>query len=94
MPLARRLPKRGFNNSQYERAFQVVNLRDLSKFKDGDVVDYAALLANRLVNRKTVFVKLLGKGEITQKLHIKVHRASGKAIEAVEKAGGKVELLD
>jgi large subunit ribosomal protein L15 len=93
MPLARRIPKRGFNNSQYEKSLQVVNLRDLDKFNEGDVVDYAALLEKRLVNRKTDFVKLLAKGEIGKKLHVKVHRASKKAIEAIEKAGGKVELL-
>ena len=93
MPLARRVPKRGFNNLQYEKHYQIVNLRDLALFKDGDVVDYGALLEKRLVNRKTGFVKLLGRGEITKKLHVKVHRASNKAIEEIEKAGGRVELL-
>jgi large subunit ribosomal protein L15 len=57
------------------------------------VIDYEILLAQGLVNRKMKFVKLLGKGEITKKLHIKVNRASKKAVEAVEHAGGKVEIL-
>ena len=93
MPLARRIPKRGFNNSQYEKSFQVINLRDLERFNEGDVIDYEILLAQGLVDRKMKFVKLLGKGEITKKLHVKVHRASKKAVEAVEHAGGKVEIL-
>ncbi len=93
MPLSRRIPKRGFNNFQYEKSFQIINLRDLERFKEGDVIDYEALLAQGLVNRKVKFVKLLGKGELTKKLHVKVHRASKNAVTAVEKAGGKVELL-
>jgi large subunit ribosomal protein L15 len=94
MPLARRVPKRGFNNIQYEKSYQTVNLRDLAVFKDGDTVDYGALLEKRLVNRKTRFVKLLGKGEVQKKLHVKVHRASKSAVELIEKAGGTVELID
>ena len=93
MPLARRIPKRGFNNSQYEKAFQIINLRDLERFNEGDVIDYETLLARGLVNRKVKFVKLLGKGELTKKLHIKVNRASKSAVAAVEQAGGKVEIL-
>ena len=93
MPLARRIPKRGFNNSQYENSFQIINLRDLERFSEGDVVDYETLLAQRLVNRKDGYVKLLGKGEITKKLHVKVNRASKHAVEAVERAGGKVEII-
>jgi large subunit ribosomal protein L15 len=93
MPLVRRIPKRGFNNFQYEKAFQIINLRDLERFKEGDVIDYETLLVQGLVNHKVKFVKLLGKGELTKKLHIKVHRASKQAVAAVEKAGGKVELL-
>jgi large subunit ribosomal protein L15 len=93
MPLARRVPKRGFNNVQYENSYQTVNLRDLAVFKEGDVVDYSALLEKRLVNRKTRFVKLLGKGEVEKKLHVKVHRASRSAVERIKKAGGTVELI-
>ena len=93
MPLARRIPKRGFNNTRYEKAFQVVNLRDLNGFNDGDVVDFDMLLSKRLVNRKTKFVKLLGKGEISKKLHVKVNRISKKAQEALEGAGGTVEII-
>ncbi len=91
MPYARRIPKRGFNNRGFEKGFQVVNIRDLAGFNDGDVVDYAALLSKRLVNKKSQFVKLLGDGELKKKLHIKVSRASKKAKEQVEHAGGTLE---
>jgi large subunit ribosomal protein L15 len=93
MPLARRVPKRGFNNTRYEKFYQTVNLRDLAAFENGDMVDYDALLERRLVNRKTGFVKLLAKGGVEKKLHVKVHRASKSAVEQIEKAGGKVELI-
>jgi len=93
MPLARRIPKRGFNNFQYEKSFQIINLQDLERFKEGDVIDYETLLEQGLVNRKVKFVKILGNGELTKKLHVRVHKASKQAVAAVEKAGGKVELL-
>jgi large subunit ribosomal protein L15 len=93
MPLVRRVPKRGFNNVRYEKFYQTVNLRDLAVFDNGAVIDYEALLEKRLVNRKTGFVKLLGKGEVEKKLHVKVHRASKSAVEQIEKAGGKVEII-
>jgi len=93
MPLARRIPKRGFNNSRFERQFQVINIRDLAGFNDDDVIDYKVLLSRRLVNRKPQFIKLLGHGELDKKLHVKVNRISQKAREAVEHAGGDVEVL-
>jgi len=94
MPYARRIPKRGFNNRGFEKSFQIINLKDLSCFNDGDVVDYNALLEKKLVNRKSRFVKLLGDGELNKKLHIRVSSASKKAKEQVERAGGTVELVD
>jgi large subunit ribosomal protein L15 len=93
MPLARRIPKRGFNNSRFERQFQIINIRDLAGFNDDDVIDYKVLLSRRLVNRKPQFIKLLGHGELDKKLHVKVNRISQKAREAVEHAGGDVEVL-
>ncbi len=93
MPLARRIPKRGFNNETFKRDFQVINVRDLNSYKDGDRVDYDTLLEKRLVNKKCTFVKLLGKGELIKKINVVVHKASGKAIEIVEKSGGTVEIV-
>ncbi len=93
MPLVRRLPKRGFNNTRFEKNYQVLRVYDLESFKDGDVVDYKVLLDRRLVNRKNGFVKLIGGGELKKKLHIKVNGISAGAREAVEKSGGTVDLL-
>jgi large subunit ribosomal protein L15 len=93
MPLARRIPKRGFNNITFEKAFQVVNVRDLNRYKNGAKVDFGVLLKDRLISRKCRFIKLLGNGELKKKINIVVHKASASAVQAVEKAGGKVELI-
>jgi large subunit ribosomal protein L15 len=94
MPLARRLPKRGFNNEQFEHMFQIVNIGDLERFGEGERVDYDVMLKRRLVNKKGRYVKLLGKGELTKKLTVVVHKASKKALEGVQKAGGTVEIVE
>jgi len=93
MPLVRRLPKRGFNNSTFERKYQVINLSDLNRYKNGQKVDYEVLLKDRLVCKKTGWVKLLGKGELQKKVTVQVHKASKKAQEAVKAAGGEIQLV-
>ena len=95
MPLYRRLPKRGFKNL-FRKEFLVVNLGGLQKALDGGTldgkktVDEEALRAAGLVSKKRDGIRLLAKGEIKTKLTIEVDGASKAAIEAVEKAGGKV----
>ena len=93
MPLARRIPKRGFNNSSFEKSYQIINLSDLNRYKSGQKIDYEILLKDRLVNRKNQWVKLLAKGELKKKLQISVHKVSKKAREAVEAAGGEVQIV-
>jgi large subunit ribosomal protein L15 len=93
MPLARRIPKRGFNNSSFEKHYQIINLSDLNRYKSGQKVDYETLLKDRLVNRKSQWVKLLAKGELKKKLQISVHKVSKKAQEAVEAAGGGIQIV-
>lgn len=93
MPLARRLPKKGFNNKAFEHKFQIINIGDLNRYSDGDTIDYNILLKDRLVNKKCKFVKLLSNGELTKKVHVIVHKVSEKAREAVEKLDGKVEIV-
>ena len=93
MPLIRRTPKRGFRNGAFQRPHQLVNTGSLNRYQDGDKVDYERLLKDGLVNRKNVYVKLLGKGDLTKKLHIVVDRASKSAREAVEKLGGTLEIV-
>ena len=92
MPLQRRLPKRGFTNI-FSKSIAVINIRDLAKFKEGSTVDEAALVEAGLVKGKNDGIKLLGQGEITYALNIKVNQISKSAREKIEGAGGKVEVL-
>lgn len=92
-PLIRRMPKlKGFKNFGKE-VYRTVNLNQLDVFKDGDTVDAASLLKTGLMTRKGR-IKLLGTGDLKLKLNITVHRASESAKAAVEKAGGKLTLLE
>ena len=92
MPLHRRLPKRGFANI-FKKTIAVINVRDLSKFDKGSVVDAAALIAAGLVKGNWDGIKLLGNGEIKHPLEVKVNQISKSAREKIEAAGGKVEVL-
>lgn len=97
MPLYRRLPKRGFTAPNAKK-FAVINLGQIQQFVDagkldaGKPVDEAALLASGLVRRVLDGVRVLAKGEISAKLDLTVTGASKSAVEAVEKAGGKITL--
>ncbi|MCT2559126.1 50S ribosomal protein L15 [Tsuneonella sp. YG55] len=99
MPLHMRLPKRGFNNPN-GKDFAEVNLGMVQKFIDAKkldtkgTIDHDALKAAGLARGAKDGVRLLGKGELTSKVTFKVAGASKGAIEAVEKAGGKVEVIE
>ena len=91
MPLYRRLPKRGFNNSKFRTVYAIVNVGQLDKaFEDGATVDAAAIRAAHLINAKTGPVKVLGGGELTKKLTVSVDKLSGSARQKIEAAGGTV----
>jgi large subunit ribosomal protein L15 len=91
MPLQRRLPKRGFTNI-FKKNIAVINIRDLAKFDKGSLVDTAALIQAGLVKGQRDGIKLLGQGEITYSLDVKVNQVSKSAREKIEAAGGKVEV--
>jgi large subunit ribosomal protein L15 len=91
MPLARRLPKRGFHHGREEH--QVVNVSELAGFEPGSTVDVEALAARGLINRKRGDVKLLADGEAPRNLVVKVHAASAAARHKIEQAGGRVETV-
>lgn len=93
MPLHRRLPKRGFTNI-FKKKFSLVNLRDLEIFESGSIVDPDGLAAARLVKKADGLVKLLGMGEVSKALTLKVHSASASAKAAIEAAGGSVEIIE
>ncbi len=93
MPLARRIPKRGFNNI-FATKYATINVSDLNKFKDGTVVDTELLVASGLVKKTLDGIKVLGNGELTAaNLTVKAAKFSQSAIEKIEKAGGKAEVM-
>ena len=92
MPLQRRLPKRGFTNI-FKKKFAEINIRDLSRFESGSLVDEPALVRFGLVSGKRDGIKLLGKGEITYPLSIRVNRVSNGARAKIEAAGGNIEVI-
>jgi large subunit ribosomal protein L15 len=91
MPLQRRLPKRGFTNI-FKKEFQVVNLKDLSDFESGSVVDAEALAQAGLVGSAARPVKILGEGEMKASLTVRASAFSDSAKAKIEAAGGKAEL--
>jgi large subunit ribosomal protein L15 len=90
--MQRRLPKRGFR-VPFPVETAILNLSQLERFSDGTTVDEAALRAARLVQGGEVRIKVLAGGEITKKLTIHAHGFSAKAIEKIEKAGGKTVVV-
>ena len=92
MPLARRIPKRGFNNI-FASKYATVNVSDLNKFKDGTEVDTELLIASGLIKKAYDGVKILGNGELTSQLTVKAAKFSASAKEKIEKAGGKAEVM-
>jgi large subunit ribosomal protein L15 len=93
MPLARRLPKRGFTNALFKVTYAIVNVADLATaFPQGGAVDLAAVKAAHLVKRKAGTLKVLGKGEIHVPVQVVADRVSGTARQKIEAAGGRVEL--
>ena len=93
LPLYRKLPKRGFNNSRFGKCYSEVNVKSLNKFNDGDVVDCAALLAQGIIKNVFDGVKILGEGELTKKLTVKAAVFSASAKEKIEAVGGKTEVV-
>jgi len=92
MPLTRRIPKRGFNNI-FKKAYTIVNLRDLSGFAADSVVDEEILRRAGLVKGQSGAIKLLGQGEVTVPLTVKVQAVSAQARARIEAAGGRVEVV-
>ena len=92
MPLQRRVPKRGFNNIFAEEVY-AINVSALNVFEDGAVVDAAALADKGIVKKASYPVKVLGKGELTKKLTVKLNAFSASAAEKIAAAGGKTEVI-
>ena len=93
MPLTRRVPKRGFNNARFKTEYAVINLDDLNKFNDGDVITPEILKEKGIVKKQLAGIKVLAFGELTKKVTVKAHRFSSKAVTKIENAGGTVEVI-
>ena len=96
MPLYRRLPKRGFNNKNFEKVYTVVNVSDLDAFEAGAVVDLQAVLQKGLTSKEkhSELFKILGDGEVAKALTVKVDAITSSAREKIEKAGGTVVVKE
>ena len=92
-PLYRRIPKRGFSNKKFETKYAIVNLNDLNKFNDGDVVTLTSLKEKGIIKKELSGLKVLGDGELEKKLTIKANRFSSAAVTKIESKGGKAEVI-
>ena len=92
MPLARRIPKRGFNNI-YAKPLTFVNVAALNRFEDGAVVDAAALIESGVISSCPNGLKILSNGTLTKKITVKAAAFSESAKEKIEQAGGKAEVV-
>ena len=92
MPLYRRLPKRGFTNI-FAKQFVTINVSELERFDNGTEVTAELLKETGVVSKTLDGIKVLGRGELTKKLTVKVAKFSASASEKIEKAGGKAEVI-
>ena len=92
MPLYRRLPKRGFTNI-FAKQYVAINVSDLEKFENGTEVTAELLKEAGVVSKTLDGIKVLGRGELTKKLTVKVAKFSASAVEKIENAGGKAEVI-
>lgn len=93
MPLTRRLPKRGFNN-YFRKEFSIVNIEALEVFDNGSVIDLEILLNCGIVGKEEAYgLKVLGNGTLTKSITVKAKKYSKTAILAIEKVGGKAEVI-
>jgi large subunit ribosomal protein L15 len=93
MPLIRRIPKRGFNNTRHATTYIPVNVESLNVFDDGAKVDAAALKSLGLANGPGHGIKILGTGEVTKKLSVSAHKFSASARTKIEAKGGTCEVV-
>jgi large subunit ribosomal protein L15 len=91
-PLYRRLPKRGFTNP-FRKEFAVVNLTELNKFAAGTEVTPEVLLESGIVKNARDGIKILGNGELTVQLNVKANKFSQSAVDKIQAAGGKTEVI-
>jgi large subunit ribosomal protein L15 len=92
MPIYRRLPKRGFKNI-WAKQFAEVNIETLNRFDDGAEIDAVALVESGILKNVYDGIRILGKGEITKKLTVRAQGFTKSAVQKIEAAGGKTEVI-
>ncbi len=92
LPIYRRLPKRGFNNKRFENRYAIVNLSDFEKLEE-TVITPELLIDKKLIKKVHSGVKVLALGDLNRAIEVKAHKFSKAAVEKIEKAGGKAEVL-
>ena len=92
-PLYRRLPKRGFNNYEFQIRYAVINVSDLNRFENGTVVTPALLKETGVIKNQLDGIKVLGNGTLEKKLTVQAHKFSKTAIEKLEASGSKIEVI-
>jgi len=93
MPLQRRIPKRGFTNYPFSKEYAIINLKDLSRIEDLNVITPEALYERGIVKDIKDGLKILGEGEITKPLTVKANAFSETALKKIAGAGGKAEVI-
>ena len=92
-PLYRRIPKRGFNNARFRVEFATINVSDLNRFNDGDVVTPEILKEKGIIKKELCGIKVLGNGTLEKKLTVKANKFSDTALTKIESAGGQAEVI-
>jgi large subunit ribosomal protein L15 len=92
-PLYLRLPKRGFNNSKFAKKYVELNVCDLERFENGEVVDLISLIETGVIKKPLNGLKILGNGELTKSLTVKAAGFTKSAAEKIEAAGGTAEVI-
>ncbi|MBI3593167.1 MAG: 50S ribosomal protein L15 [Nitrospirae bacterium] len=91
--LARRLPKRGFKNMPFKKEYAIINLEDITRLTDADVITPEVLIEKKIIKDMKDGLKVLGDGNISRPITIKAHAFSSSAASKISAAGGKPEVL-
>lgn len=95
MPMTRRIPKFGFNNKQFAKVYNEINVEALNRYEDGATVSIDTLVADGIIKKVEAYgLKVLGGGEISKKITIQANKFTASAVEKIEKAGGKAEVIE
>lgn len=93
IPLYRRIGKKGFNNKNFATKYAVINVSDLNRFNDGDVITPELLKEIGMIKKGLDGIKVLGNGTLDKKITIKAHRFTSSALDKIESSGSKAEVI-